>query len=268
MGAFATTGQMLRQTLTVNRCNVRDELGHTSDSPDKEKGTNGKTLSVPDLVKSSVEPFTDAGDYTEITEEVSVSGVSLTTANNGMPTVGGSKPEDPVDSLAGQYNILRESSRTITDDPASARHRQTGNNGSSAEYFVLEESDGNYNRLGKAVTITATDGFHRPGDTFETGSPQAKDTEAPPPEYFVLEEPVDTYNKLGVAGAVSVMDTKNTYHRLGTTDADTRNRDPGPFETVLEMSSATYNKLREKTPTEDAQSAYNKLGEVTSERRT
>ncbi|XP_046580303.1 uncharacterized protein LOC124287857 isoform X1 [Haliotis rubra] len=268
--------------------------GHTSDSSDKNKGTNEKTSSVPDLVKTSVEPAAgeyaiisepaDVGDYTEITEDISgaAAGVSMTTASHGMTTLDGRKPEDAADNLAGQYNKLGESiNLTITDvqatynrlrdnNLASAHLRQTGN-GSSAEYFVLEESDGNYNRLGQAAPITTTDatsGYHRLGDTAEAGSPQAKDTEAPPPDYFVLEEPADTYNKLGVTVAATEMATKNTYHRLENTDVDTGNRDPEPFETVLEKSGDSYNKLGEKTSAEEAHGTYNKLGEVTSEIRT
>ncbi|XP_071081792.1 uncharacterized protein [Haliotis cracherodii] len=231
---------------------------HSSDSQDKNKGTMEKSPSVDDIPESGHQE-----DYTEITDDNTgaASGGSVTTAKHGMNIQGGRTPQHASDKPIGEYNRLGGGNVTTTDAKHThnrlrdtnadvANLRQTVNHGSAADYFVLEESKDNYNRLGDGATITTTDAnraYYRLGDTTdEAGNPELTDTAAPSSDYFVLDEPEDTYNKLGVDGAATTTDEKNTYHRLGNTDVDTRNGDSEHSETLLEKSGGTYNKIGEK----------------------
>ncbi|XP_048257779.1 uncharacterized protein LOC125383499 [Haliotis rufescens] len=262
--------------------------GHTSDSQDKKKGANEKSSSVPDVVTTSVGSDTgdcaiisesgDQGDYTEITDDIlAAGGGSVTTASHGMNPQGGRKPQHAADKPDGEYNTLGDAivtkagakhtyDRLGHTNPDKARLRHTGNNGSGADYFVLGESEDNYNRLGHGATTITTgvnSEYNRLGDTTEAGNSELTDTDAPSLDYLVLEEPADTYNKLGVDGAATTTDTKNTYDRLGNTDVD---RDSEPYEILLKKSGDTYTKLGEKPVADEVEHTYNKLGGATNKR--
>lgn len=149
----------------------------------------------------------------------------MTTAKHGMNRQGERTPQHASDKPIGEYNRLGDGNVTTTDakhthnrlrdtNADGANLRQTGNIGSAADYFVLEESEDNYIRLGYGATITTIDAnsaYHRLGDTTdEAGNPALTDTTAPSSDYFVLEEPAD-----GVDGAATTTDEKNAYHPLG-----------------------------------------------------
>ncbi|XP_071083916.1 uncharacterized protein [Haliotis cracherodii] len=261
--------------------------GHTSDSQDKNKGANEKSSSVPDVVKTSVGSDTgecaivsesgDQGDYTEITDDITgaAGGGSVTTASHGMNPQGRRKPQHAADKPDGEYNSLGDAAVTKADakhtydrlgdtNPDKALLRHTGNNGSGADYFVLEESEDNYNRLGDgatAITTGVSSEYNRLGDTTEAGNSEVTDTGAPSLDYFVLEEPADTYINFGVDGAATTTDTKNTYDRLGNTDVDSV-----PSEILLKKSGDTYTKLGEKPSADEVEHTYNKLGGATHKR--
>ncbi|XP_071083085.1 uncharacterized protein [Haliotis cracherodii] len=266
--------------------------GHTSDSQDKNKGANEKSSTVPDVVKTSVGSDTgeyaiisesgDQGDYTEITDDITgaAGGGPVTTASHGMNPQGRRKPQHAADKPDGEYNSLGDATLTKADakhtydrlgdtNPDKARLRHTGNNGSGADYFVLGESEDNYNRLGHgatAITTGVNSEYNRLGDTTEAGNSEVTDTGAPSLDYFVLEEPADTYKKLGVDGAATTTDTNNTYYRLGNTDVDTRHGDSEPSEILFKKPGDTYTKLGEKPSADEVEHTYNKLGGATHKR--